>query len=100
MPKSYFDAAGESLVTVFREAVLTGSVSGKPEDLMEGFPEAALVATLQRTWHSAARTIYRNWLRYMVSRKEDMPKLSAPTVVHENGGRKSEASPAAQISRN
>lgn len=100
MPRSYFDAAGEKLVTVFRQALLTGSVSDKPEELMEGFPEAALVATLQRTWHLAARTIYRNWLRYMVSRKTDMAKPSAATVVHENTGRKSGASPAAQISRN
>jgi len=83
MPRSYFDAAGEKLVTDFRKALLSGSVSEKPENLMEGFPEAVLVATLQRTWHSTANTIYRNWLRYIVSRKTDRPKLSAATAVHE-----------------
>jgi homoserine O-succinyltransferase/O-acetyltransferase len=83
VPRSYFDAASERLVTDFRKTVLSGGACDKPEELMDGFPEVALVATLQKTWHSTANTIYRNWLRYIVSRKADMSKLSAATAVHE-----------------
>jgi homoserine O-succinyltransferase/O-acetyltransferase len=79
MPKGYFDAAGERLVTGFRETVL----AGPREELMEGFPDGMLAQTLRRTWHSSATAIYRNWLRYMVSRKPEMSKFSAVSVVHE-----------------
>ena len=70
MPKDYFDAASTKLLTSFREAVL----SNPHEELLSGFPEAALVGTLQNTWHSSSVAIYRNWLQYVVS---EMAKASA-----------------------
>jgi homoserine O-succinyltransferase len=97
MPKGYFDAAGETLLTDFRDVLLSdqlaGHLSDQREELMDGFPEDALVGTLQRTWHSAATTIYRNWLRYIVSQKADISKLLAVTAVHENVQRKPMALP-------
>jgi len=97
MPKSYFDAAGERLMTDFRELLLADR--GQRQELMERFPDNAVVGTLQRTWQSAAKTIYRNWLRYIVSKKAEISKPSAVTAVHANVQRKSVASPGG-ISRN
>jgi len=77
MPKGYFDAAGARLVSDFRDVVLA---DGR-EQLMEDFPESALIATLQKSWHSSAMTIYRNWLRYVLSKKADMAKFSAVVAV-------------------
>jgi homoserine O-succinyltransferase/O-acetyltransferase len=82
MPRSYFDAAGEKFVTDFRESVLSGCDSTL-EETMERFPEAALVATLQKTWHFPAQTIYRNWLSYIGAKKTGISKLSAATAANE-----------------
>ncbi len=97
MPKGYFDAAGERLMTDFRQLLLADR--DKKEELMERFPDTAVAATLQRTWHSTAKTIYRNWLGYIVSRKMEISKPSAVTAVHANIQRKSIASQGG-ISRN
>ena len=86
MPKGYFDPASARLLADFREAVL----SDQREELMGGFPEASLAGTLQKTWHSSATTIYRNWLYYVVSKKSDMPRFSA-VAARENVERKRSA---------
>jgi homoserine O-succinyltransferase len=82
MPKGYFDAAGESLATKFRDALVADCPSERSEELMEGFPEAVLVGTLQKTWQSSSTGIYRNWLRYVMSKKKDVSKFAA--AVREN----------------
>ncbi|MFZ3366951.1 MAG: homoserine O-succinyltransferase, partial [Candidatus Sulfotelmatobacter sp.] len=87
MPKGYFDTASARVVTEFRDVVL----SDRREELMEGFPEASLAGTLQKTWHSSATAIYRSWLRYVVSNKSDMPKFSAVAAARENVERKRSA---------
>lgn len=76
MPIGYFDAVSAKLVTEFRDVVL----SDRREELMDGFPEAALARTLEKTWQSSATAIYRNWLHYLVSKKSDMPGFSAVTA--------------------
>ncbi len=73
MPKSYFDAAATRLLTDFRNVVL----SDRREELIGGFPEAALVGTLQKTWHSSATTIYRNWLQYVLMKKAEISAFPA-----------------------
>ena len=80
MPKGYFDAASTRIVTDFRDVVL----SDRREELMEGFPEAALTRALQRIWHTSAMAMYRNWLRYVISKKADVSKFSAAAASHEN----------------
>jgi homoserine O-succinyltransferase len=84
MPKGYFDAAATRLLTSFRNDVQ----SDRREELMEGFPEAALVGTLQKTWHSSATTIYRNWLRYVISKKADLSEYPAVAAVFHSVQRK------------
>jgi homoserine O-succinyltransferase/O-acetyltransferase len=87
MPKGYFDAAGARLLTEFRDVVL----SDRREELMEGFPEGALVGTLQKTWHSSATAIYRNWLHYVVTKKADVSALPAMAAVYHQTSRKRSA---------
>jgi homoserine O-succinyltransferase len=86
LPKGYFDAVCERLVTEFRDSVLSRHLSNveldKREELMEGFPGSTLMGSLQKVWHSAATTIYGNWLRYMISQREDSSKLLAKSTSH------------------
>jgi len=91
MPRGYFDAAGERLVADFREIVLADRLSDRQEGLMESFPDSALAQTLHKSWHLSATAIYRNWLGYVISKKADMPKLSAVAAVQENVQRKRSA---------
>jgi len=74
MPRDYFDATGANLLTDFRDSV----VSDRREELMERFPEAALVGALHKTWHSSATAIYGNWLQYVSIEKAET--LTFPTV--------------------
>jgi len=87
MPKGYFDRPATRLLTDFRDVVL----SDRRETLMEGFPEAALVGTLQKTWHSSATSIYRNWLRYVISKKADVSAYPAVAAVYQSVQRKRSA---------
>jgi homoserine O-succinyltransferase len=84
MPKGYFDAASVKLVTEFRDVALCD----RREELIDGFPEAALAGALRKTWHSSATAIYRNWLRYVVSNKSEIPEFSAVPATRENFERK------------
>jgi homoserine O-succinyltransferase len=69
MPKGYFDATGANRLADFRDSVL----SDRREQLMEGFPEAALVGALQKTWQSSATSIYSSWLQYvLINRAETL----------------------------
>jgi homoserine O-succinyltransferase/O-acetyltransferase len=87
MPKGYFDAAAARLLTDFRDAVLFD----RREELMESFPEAAAVGGLRNTWHSSAMSIYRNWLRYVVTRKADVAAFPAIAAVYHQTSRKRSA---------
>jgi homoserine O-succinyltransferase/O-acetyltransferase len=87
MPRGYFDPGSMRLMSEFRDVVL----SDRREELMEGFPEASVARTLQKTWHSSATVIYRNWLRYVMSKKSDMPEFSAVAAARENVERKRSA---------
>jgi homoserine O-succinyltransferase len=89
MPKGYFDTAGERLVTDFSELV----TADPREELMEAFPDSTLVETLHRTWQSSATVIYRNCLRYMVSKKAEIWKFSAVPAMHEEIHRESSPLP-------
>jgi hypothetical protein len=91
MPKGYFDPAIVGLLTDFQDVLLSDRLADRREELMEGFPEAALAGKLRKTWHSSATAIYRNWLRYLVSNKVDVPEFSAVVAIHQNVQRKRSA---------
>jgi homoserine O-succinyltransferase len=65
MPKGCFHEGMVRVLNDFREVAL----SEHREKAMERFPEAAIVGTLRKTWHSSAATLYRNWLEYVVTNK-------------------------------
>ncbi len=87
MPKGYFAAAATRLLTDFRAVVL----SDQREELMEGFPEAAVAGGLQKTWHGSAINIYRNWLQYLVTKKADVSAFTAVSAVYHPSSRKRSA---------
>ena len=87
MPKGYFDAAAARLLTDFREV----AVSDRREELMEGFPEAAVAGTLQKTWQSSAVNFYRNWLQYVVAKKTEVTAFPALATVSDAAPRKRSA---------
>lgn len=64
MPHGYFDAQAAEVLGEFREKAL----SSRDPDQMAGFPEEEIRSRLQKTWHSSALCVYRNWLRYVVTR--------------------------------
>ena len=73
MPKGYFDATAVRLLSDFGEVAL----ADRREQVIEEFPEASVVGTLEKKWHSSAVSIYRNWLRYVVAKKTENKKLPA-----------------------
>ena len=87
MPKGYFDAAAAGVLTEFRDIAL----SDRREELMEGFPEGALVGGLKSTWRSSAISIYRNWLQYVASKKTEATAFPAMAVLHDSSPRKRSA---------
>jgi homoserine O-succinyltransferase/O-acetyltransferase len=87
MPKGYFDATAARLLAEFRDIVL----SDRREELMEAFPEAAVVGSLKSTWRSSAMGIYRNWLQYVVSKKAETTTFPAMAVLHDSSPRKRSA---------
>jgi homoserine O-succinyltransferase len=87
MPKGYFDATAAKLLTDFRDTVL----SDRREELMEGFPEAAVIGGLKSTWRSSAMSIYRNWLQYVASKKAEATAFPAMAVLHDSSPRKRSA---------
>jgi len=67
VPKGYFDEAAMKLLTGFQHFAL----ANRREGIMEKFPEADIIDTLQNTWQCAATQVYRNWLAYLLFSKTD-----------------------------
>lgn len=73
MPYGYFDEGSTSLLAEFQEKALLDP----RKEWMGSFPEAAVASRLERTWHSSAVCLYRNWLDYVRTRKAEIPSLVA-----------------------
>lgn len=73
MPEGYFDGAAAQVMNDFRETAM----SNRREETAASFPEAAAVGGLQNSWRSSAVSVYRNWLKYMESRKTEAFSLDA-----------------------
>jgi homoserine O-succinyltransferase len=87
MPKGYFDSAAVGLLNNFRELV----ISDRREELMEGFPEAAVIGSLQNKWRAAAVSIYTNWLEYLVHNKAEVSVFSPVAAADQQTSRKRSA---------
>jgi homoserine O-succinyltransferase len=68
MPREYFDRASTKLLTEFQENALA-----RPrKELMAEFPEDIVARSVENPWHSPAVRIYRNWLEYVASKRDDV----------------------------
>ena len=68
MPREYFDAESARLLNDFQEK----AENDPHKTLLAEFPErASVLHSLQKTWHSPAVCIYRNWLRYVASKRTE-----------------------------
>ncbi len=65
VPEGYFDAKATQLLNDFREK----AIAQRFETIMENFPEADVVETLEHSWLSSATQIYGNWIKCLASRK-------------------------------
>jgi homoserine O-succinyltransferase len=85
MPKGYFDAATVKLLSDFRDVALFD----RREELMERFPDGS--GSLEKTWHSSAVSIYRNWLQYVITSRADVSAFPAMAAVYHQTSRKRSA---------
>jgi len=72
LPHGYFASRALELIEAFRQRA---SAVRDPELLAE-FPMAELIAGLEARWQPGARTIYRNWLKYVANAKEGTRKYT------------------------
>ncbi len=78
MPQGYFDADACELLGDFRKA----AEAQPSEETFATFPESRLADSLRNAWQSSATHIYRNWLRFMLSKKTSASPVAslAPAV--------------------
>ena len=66
MPQAYFDQDTAGALTALQEKAM----SGRREGLLEDVATTVGKSTIPNTWHSTARRVYGNWLRYIGRQKE------------------------------
>jgi homoserine O-succinyltransferase/O-acetyltransferase len=74
-PEGYFDAEAEKLLNEFRAMATADRV----ETIMENFPEADVVDSLQHSWLPSATQIYSNWINCIALRKASTSNRSVMT---------------------
>jgi len=70
MPKGYFDADAEDLLTAFQRHAL----SDRRIEVFGSFPVDTVATNLKNSWRSAAIRIYQNWISYLSSRADRQQK--------------------------
>jgi len=85
MPKGYFDSTTVKVLADFREV----ASSDRREESMERFPEGT--GHLEKTWHSSAVGIYRNWLQYVIANRAGVSAfpVMAAAVYHQTSRKRS-----------
>jgi homoserine O-succinyltransferase len=69
MPQGYFDEASTKALADFRE----NAVHHRQEDSMASFPADLIACDLKNPWRASAKSLYRNWLQYVLARKAESP---------------------------
>ena len=67
LPHGYFDEETAKALTALRERAL---VDRRPELLAE-FPTEVAAGKVANTWRSTAESLYRNWLQFICTQKQD-----------------------------
>lgn len=58
-PENYFSAQAEAILDEYRAHVVNAVETGAP---VPGFPEEAITASLDNTWHDSAEAVINNWI--------------------------------------
>jgi homoserine O-succinyltransferase len=75
MPHGYFGSGASRLLVDFREQ----ASADRREEILAGFPEALVAASLQNSWQTSASIVYKNWLQYLRSAKAENPAVVVMT---------------------
>ncbi len=86
-PEGYFDAMATEALADFEKRAL----SDRREEIMAEFPASAEGA-FQSAWTSSAIGLYRNWLRYLASRKAELTTFPAAVELYHQSGKRSAVS--------
>jgi homoserine O-succinyltransferase/O-acetyltransferase len=78
-PRSYLDATNTRSLGAFR----TRALSARNPDLMETFPVIAVRDRVVDLWRASALSLYRNWLSYLVSGREQSVRTGASVIAGE-----------------
>jgi homoserine O-succinyltransferase len=70
IPKGYFGAKAEDILTVFRH----GAIANRRPEFFADFPTDRLAKDIRNVWQSPARRIYRNWLLYLKAQRDGRSK--------------------------
>jgi homoserine O-succinyltransferase len=70
IPKGYFDAKAEDILTVFRR----GAITNRSPEFFAGFPTDRLAKDVRNVWLRPARRIYHNWLLYLEAQRVERSK--------------------------
>lgn len=73
MPHGYFSIAEEEALAAFKREAL----SDRRLELLASFPVDRLARDLKKTWQTAAKCVYRNWISYLSSQKARRSQLAA-----------------------
>jgi homoserine O-succinyltransferase len=73
LPHGYFVRSAAKLLTEFKEIAL----AHPREEQVAFFPEALVTDSLQNTWQSSAVSVYRNWLHYLLAKKNEKSAFAA-----------------------
>jgi len=71
LPFGYFDGAAVQLLEDYKETAL----ASRREEQLLFFPESAVVESLQNSLRSSATGVYRNWLQYVLAKKNERSAL-------------------------
>jgi homoserine O-succinyltransferase len=66
MPQGYFDEETVAALTALRERAWLD----RREELLAEFPTAMAAGKVTNTWRSTAESLYRNWLQYICTQKQ------------------------------
>ena len=94
VPEGYFGSTTVRLLEEFR----VRAKAERHENMMKEFPEGNIVGSLQHSWLSCSRQIYKNWLGCITSRKQDARDISIMANIGAARSVAFEASTCAHVS--
>ena len=82
VPRGYLTAAAVQVLSNFEKHAL----ANRSPALIHKFPDVQAFGNLGYPWKSTSERIYRNWLRYVLSRKSPAPANAVVSQIRANPG--------------